>query len=131
VIKNLKAIFVLACLAGLVFLMYRILFIRTVNYEIAGVKIPCHYNAITGKVTPITNYKGRANLPSVEPRPTKAIGLSSDQIAIAQLRWALFAQWASVHPQYKGWDTNKEIFAKAREAFKADMQKLKAPAASR
>jgi hypothetical protein len=57
--------------------------------------------------------------------------LSSDQIAIAQLRWALFAQWASVHPQYKGWDTNKEIFAKAREAFKADMQKLKAPAASR
>ena len=101
------------------------MFIRTVNYEIAGVKIPSEYSLITGKIKPIPNYKGRADLPSLEPRLAKSIGLTDDQVTIARFRWAVFEQWVKERPEYKGWNTDETILEKARAAFKADMSKLK------
>ncbi len=105
--------------------LFQLIFIRTVNYEIAGVKIPSHYNILTGKVKPIPNYKGTANLPSITPTDNKGIGLSQDQTTIAQFRGALFSQWISAHREYKAWETDPEVFAKARAAFKEDMKKFR------
>ena len=123
--KLVKMILIIGAAAILIILSGKLLFIRTVNYEIAGVKIPSTYNIITGKVRPIPNYKGKTNLPSLEPRATKSIGLSNDDLTKAQFRWALFAQWVSTHPEYKGWDKDKTLSDKAHEAFKKDMKKFK------
>ena len=123
--RKIKTALIIAVVIIAIVWLFRLVFIRTVNYEIAGVKIPSTYNVLTGKVRPITNYKGRTNLPSLEPRITKSIGLSSDEITKAQFRWALFAQWVSTHPEYRGWDKDKGISDKAHEAFKKYMKKFK------
>ncbi|HNX91519.1 MAG TPA: hypothetical protein PKG81_06670 [Candidatus Omnitrophota bacterium] len=123
--NKIKIFFVAAAVVLLMFFTFKLLFIRTVNYEIAGVKIPSTYNILTGNVNPIPNYKGKTDLPSIEPRITKAIGLSNDDLTKAHFRYALFAQWVSTHPEYKGWDTDKGISDKAHEAFKEDMKKFK------
>lgn len=123
--KKIKVFLIIAAVSIAIVFLYRLLFIRTVNYVIAGVKIPSTYSILTGKVKAIPDYKGRTDLPTLEPHATKSIGLSDDQVAMAQFRWALFAQWAGAHPEYKGWDKDPEIFTKAREAFKKDMKKMK------
>lgn len=123
--KVVKVTLITAVAVMSLILIYRMLFIRTVNYEIAGLKIPSEYNVITGKIKPIPNYKGRTDLPSLEPRIAKSIGLSEDQVTIARFRWAVFEQWVKGRPEYKDWNTNKEILEKARAAFKTDMSKLK------
>ena len=105
--------------------LYKALFIRSVNYEIAGIRIPSEYSLITGKVKPIPNYKGRADLPILEPRLVRSTGLSEDQLTIARFRWAVFEQWVKDRAEYKGWNTDKAILEKARAAFKTDMSKLK------
>ncbi len=123
--KRTKIAFIAGAAAVLTLLFYRMAFIRTVNYEIAGVKIPSTYNTLTGKIRPIPDYKGTSNLPSVTPSQKSGIGLSQDQITMARFRWALFSQWAAQHPEYKGWDGDPEVFTKARTAFKEYMKKFK------
>ena len=123
--KNIKTVLIIIAASALTVFFFRLIFIRTVNYEIAGVKIPSLYNILTGKVMPIPNYKGRTDLPSIEPRATRSIGLSGDDLAKAQFRWALFTQWVRTHPEYKGWDKDKDISSRAHEAFKEDMKKFK------
>lgn len=123
--KRVRVVLISTAAAALIFLSFKTLFIRTVNYEIAGAKIPSTYNILTGKVRPIPNYKGRTDLPSLEPRITKSIGLSDDEMARAQFRGALFTQWVSTRPEYKGWDKDVEISDKAHEAFKKEMKKFK------
>jgi len=61
--RAIKKILIAAAAVALAFFSFKVLFIRTVNYEIAGVKIPSTYNILTGKVTPIPNYSGRKDLP--------------------------------------------------------------------
>lgn len=120
--KNLKMVLVtIIALVGL-FAMYRLIFIRTVNYEIGGIIIPSQYNALTGKATPITGYPGKSALPSVEGGATGNLGLSEEQVLIAKLRWAIFEKWANSHPEYKGWETNAEIFKKAHDAFRKELE---------
>ena len=123
--RIINKVFLIAAAVIFIFLGFKMLFIRTVNYEIAGTKIPSTYNVLTGKIRPIPNYKGRTDLPSLEPRLSKSIGLSNDEMAKAQFRGALFAQWVMTHPEYKGWDTDKAMSEKAHEAFKEDMKKFK------
>ena len=123
--KNLKtaliaAIAVLACV-----FLYKLVFIRTVNYEIGGIKIPSKYNLLTGSVKPIKDYKGREikrTLENNKQAQPKKIGLSSDEVISAQVRWAVFEQWVKDRPQYKGWDTDKELFAKAQDDFLKEME---------
>ena len=107
--------------AGLVFL-YKIAFIRTVDYEIAGVKIPSKYNILTGTVKPISNYTGKTNLKTVTTQKSNKIGLSEEQVVIAKLRWAIFEQWADAHPEYKGWRNNSDIFKKANDGFRKEFK---------
>lgn len=123
--RIIKKVLIIAAAAVLAFFLFKLLFIRTVNYEIAGVKIPSTYNVLTGKVRPIPNYTGRTDLPSLEPRVTKSAGLSNDDLTKAQFRYTLFTQWVRTHPEYKGWDNDKEISEKAHAAFKEDMKKFK------
>ena len=123
--KNLKtaliaAIAVLACV-----FLYKLVFIRTVSYEIGGIKIPSKYNLLTGSVKPIKDYKGGQIKRIVEDNKQakpKQIGLSSDEVISAQVRWAVFEQWVKDRPQYKGWDTDKELFAKAQDDFLKEME---------
>ena len=123
--KKVKTALIIAVAIIAVIWIFRLIFIRTVNYEIAGVKIPSKYNVLTGHVRPIPNYKGTSALPSVTPTQKSGIGLSQDQVVMAEFRWALFSQWASTHREYKGWDTDPAVFKKARAAFKEDMKKFK------
>lgn len=116
--KNILLIIVIAAAIALIVTSYKGLFIRTVNYEIAGVQIPSKYNMLTGKVVPIRNYKGRANLPTMQPSIKGNLGLSEEQAQAAKLRWALFEEWATQMPQYKDWQTNPETFRKAMEEFR-------------
>jgi hypothetical protein len=117
--KKLTApIIVLVALVALIIVSYKSLFIRTVNYEIAGVQIPSKYNMLTGKVTPIKNYKGKMNLPSMQPSIKGDLGLGSEQAEAAKLRWALFEEWVTQMPQYSDWQTNPDTFKKAMEDFK-------------
>jgi hypothetical protein len=122
--KNIKtaliaAIAVLACV-----FLYKLVFIRTVSYEIGGIKIPSKYNLLTGSVKPIKDYKGKEIKRVVEDKQAepKKIGLSPDAVISAQVRWAVFEQWVKDRPQYKGWDTDKEIFAKAQGDFLKEME---------
>lgn len=104
------------------FALYRLLFIRTVNYDIGGVKIPSFYNVLTGKVKPITNYKGPSNLPVVESRKMTEAGLSQEQTIGAEMRWSVFEEWAKTKPEYKGWESDPALFAKAQEDFKKNVE---------
>lgn len=118
--KNLRLIIAVMAIAGAIFLLYRITFIRTVNYEIAGMRIPSKYNMLTGSVRPIKDYKGKRALPVITPSTEKKIGLSDGQVAAARIRWSVFEQWVKGRKEYKGWDTDPVIFQKASEAFKKD-----------
>ena len=113
--KKIKAVIIILLVAGAAFLLYRLAFIRTVYYEIGGIKIPSKYNILTGKVVPIKNYRGRANLPAIQPSIKGNLGLPSEQAEAAKLRWALFEEWVSQMPQYKDWQSNPETFKKAME----------------
>lgn len=106
-----------------VILAYRILFIRTVNYDVGGIKIPARYNVLTGKATPIKDYKGAEPKTTIADRNTKKLGLDSTEVVTAQVRWAVFEQWVKARPEYKGWDSDPELFRKAQDAFLADMEK--------
>ena len=116
--KNIVLIIVLIAVSALIVTSYKSLFIRTVNYEIAGMKIPSKYNMLTGKVKPIENYTGRANLPSMQPSIKGNLGLPPEQADAAKLRWALFEEWVTQMPQYKYWQSNPETFRKAMADFR-------------
>lgn len=108
-------------IAGLYFI-YKFVFIRTVDYEIAGIKIPSKYNILTGSIKPIADYRGKAHLPTITDSKSNKIGLSEEQVVIAKLRWAIFEQWADSHPEYKGWRENPAIFKKANDDFKIQIR---------
>lgn len=97
---------------------YRSIFTRIVNYEIAGMQIPSKYDMLTGKVTPIQNYRGKTNLPSMQPVIKGNLGLPAEQAEAAKLRWALFEEWVTQMPQYKDWQTNQETFKQAMADFR-------------
>ena len=109
---------VLLALIMLLVVSYRSLFTRTVNYEIAGMHIPSKYNMLTGKVTPIQNYRGKANLPSMQPVIKGNLGLPAEQAEAAKLRWALFEEWVTQMPQYKDWQSNQDTFKQAMADFR-------------
>ena len=116
--KNIIPILIIAAVFALIVLSYKSIFIRTVNYEIAGVRIPSKYNMLTGKVVPIKNYRGKANLPSIQPDIKGNLGLSTEQADAARLRWALFEEWASQMPRYKDWQSDPQTFKKAMNEFR-------------
>ena len=111
------AIVIIAVIA-LIATSYKSIFTRVVNYEIAGMQIPSKYDMLTGKVTPIQNYKGKTNLPSMQPIIKGNLGLSSEQAETAKLRWALFEEWVTQMPQYKDWQSNQETFKQAMADFR-------------
>ena len=116
-----KIIITAAILIGVIALFvisYKSLFTRVVNYEIAGIQIPSKYNMLTGKVTPIQNYRGKVSLPIMQPRIKGNLGLSDEQAEAAKLRWALFEQWVTQMPKYKDWESNPETFRLAMEDFR-------------
>lgn len=106
------------------FFFYRALIIRTVNYEIGGIKIPSRYNIITGTVKPIKDYRGKEIKRTVEDKTVlpKKIGLSTTEVVSAQVRWAVFEQWVKEREEYKGWDVNPDVFKKAQEEFLREME---------
>jgi len=120
-LKKLHIILIILVIAVLVFGAYRVTFIRVVNYEIAGIKIPSEYNMLTGSVKPIINYRGKSDLPPLEPRKSDKMGLSGEQVTVAQIHWAVFEQWLKAHPEYKDWETNPDTFKKANDHFKNEM----------
>ena len=121
--KNLRLALIVIISAGAIFLALKLLLIRTVSYEIAGIKIPSRYNMLTGTIKPIIDYKGTANLKTLESIKSDKLGLSDEQVIIAKLRWAIFEQWVSSHRKYRGWESNPEIFRKANEDFKKQIKK--------
>ena len=116
--KTIIPVLVLLVFIAFIAISYKSLFIRTVNYEIAGIQIPSKYNMLTGKVVPIKNYRGRANIPTMQPSIKGNLGLSSEQAEAAKLRWALFEEWVSQMPQYSDWQSNPATFKKAMEDFR-------------
>lgn len=116
--KLLVTILIISAITAFIVMSYKSVFTRTVNYEIAGVQIPSRYNLLTGKITPIRNYKGRIDLPAMQPSVKGNLGLSSEQAEAAKLRWALFEEWANQMPQYKDWQSNPDTFKKAMEDFR-------------
>lgn len=122
--KRIRTVLMAAAVALALFLAYRLAFVRTVNYEIGGISIPSKYNILTGSVKPIKDYKGKAIKRTIED--TKAqpeeIGLASEEIVGAKVRWALFEQWVKERPQYSGWDTDQEIFKRAQDDFLKEME---------
>jgi len=112
-----SAVIIIAAVA-LIMTSYRSIFIRTVNYEIAGIQIPSKYDMLTGKVTPIRNYRGKANLPSMQPVIKGNLGLPAAQAEAAKLRWALFEEWVTQMPQYKDWQSNQDTFKRAMSDFR-------------
>lgn len=121
-IKLFKTALIAIAVFALIILAYKLLFIRVVNYEIAGIKIPSEYNFLTGRVKPIVNYHGKAIKTVVEDRNAKNIGLSEDQVVAAQIRWAIFEEWANAHSEYKGWDKDPDIFKRAQDAFRLELK---------
>ncbi len=120
--KNLRtAIILIAAIAG-IYIIFKFVFIRTVDYEIAGIKIPSKYNILTGTIKPIANYKGKKLLRTVRDSKANKIGLSDEQVVIAKLRWAIFEQWADSRPEYQGWRENQVIFKKANDDFKKQIK---------
>lgn len=104
------------------FALYRFIFIRTVNYDIGGVKIPSQYNILTGKARPIEDYRGTGNLPTVESRNMKNAGLTEKETAGAQIRWAVFEEWVKTKPEYNGWESDPTLFSRAQEDFKKNVE---------
>ena len=117
-----KRTLILAVSIFLIFAITRFITVKTVYYEIAGTKIPCRYNVITKKVSPIKDYKGRTDLPTIQPRMTNKSGLTNDEVTFAKLRWAVFEQWVKIHPEFKNWKEDTELFKKANEQFLKEMQ---------
>ena len=111
------AIIIIAIVA-LIIISYKSIFTRVVNYEIAGMRIPSKYDMLTGKVTPIQNYRGKVNLPSMQPVIKGDLGLPAEQAEAAKLRWALFEEWVTQMPQYKDWQSDQETFKKAMADFR-------------
>ncbi len=116
-----KAIIVLTLLACAAFFILKFICIRTVYYEIGGIKIPSRYNIITGTARPISDYKGKANLKTVETSKTNKMGLTEEEVTIAKLRWAIFEQWVAGRPQYKGWQKSPVIFKRANDEFRREL----------
>lgn len=116
--KMFVPVIIIAVIVAIITISYKSIFTRVVNYEIAGIQIPSKYNMLTGKVTPIKNYKGKADLPSMQPSIKGNLGLSNEQAEAAKLRWALFEEWVTQMPQYKDWQSNQETFRKAMEDFR-------------
>ena len=119
---KLKAIIVIILLAGAALLSYRLIFIRTVYYEIGGIKIPSKYDMLTGTVKPLSNYKGKGNLRTVEAKKANKMGLTEEEVVIAKLRWSIFEEWVNARPQYKGWQKSAAIFKKANDDFRRDLE---------
>ncbi|MBU0605697.1 MAG: hypothetical protein KKH77_05365, partial [Candidatus Omnitrophica bacterium] len=92
------------------------------NYNIGGIDIPARYNILTGKAVPISDYKGKIIKKTVTDRKNSRIGLDSNDVTAAQFRWELFEGWVNSHPEYKGWESDQEIFKKANEKFKQSVQ---------
>ena len=116
--KKIKAAIIVLLIAGAAFLLFKLVFIRTVYYEIGGIKIPSKYNILTGTVKPLSNYKGKTNLRTVETSRTSKMGLTEEEVVIAKLRWAIFEQWVNSRPQYRGWQKSAIIFKKANDDFR-------------
>jgi len=116
--KILVSAVIIIAIVALIATSYKSIFIRVVNYEIAGMQIPSRYNMLTGLVTPIQNYRGKANLPGMQPIIKGNLGLPAEQAEAAKLRWALFEEWATQMPQYKDWQSNQEIFKQAMADFR-------------
>ena len=116
--KILMPTIIIIAVVSLIATSYKSIFTRVVNYEIAGMRIPSKYNMLTGLVTPIQNYRGKANLPSMQPIIKGNLGLSSEQAEAAKLRWALFEEWVTQMPQYKDWQSNQETFKQAMADFR-------------
>ena len=120
--KLVKNIFIAAVAVAVIVVIYSLVFIRTVNYEIGGIAIPSKYNAFTGKVTPIINYRGAAINRIVVDRKANSIGMSNEEVTLAQFRWAMFEQWVKARPQYKGWEANPAVFRKANDDFRKALE---------
>jgi len=120
--KNLKMAGMTVLVILGILLIYRVLFIRTVNYNIGGIDIPARYNILTGKAVPISDYKGKIIKKTVTDRKSNRVGLDSNDVTAAQFRWELFEGWANSRPEYKGWESDQEIFKKANEKFKDSVQ---------
>ncbi|MDD3905007.1 MAG: hypothetical protein PHS46_00575 [Candidatus Omnitrophica bacterium] len=117
-----KMILTLLLIGAVAFCVYKFILIRTVYYEIGGIKIPSRYNIITGSVRPITGYAGKTNLRTVEAGKTSKMGLTDEEVAMAKLRWAVFEEWANSRKEYRGWQKDSDIFKRANEAFKKQLE---------
>ena len=120
--SKIKAFIIILLVAGAAFLLFKLVFIRTVYYEIGGIKIPSKYNMLTGTVRPISNYKGKSKLRTVETNKASKMGLTEEEVVIAKLRWAIFEQWVNARPQYKGWQKSAVIFKKANDDFRKETE---------
>jgi len=109
---------IIIAIVALIVTSYKSIFTRVVNYEIAGIQIPSKYNMLTGKVVPIKNYRGKANLPTMQPVIKGNLGLTTEQADAAKLRWALFEEWVSQMPQYKDWQSDQATFRQAMADFR-------------
>lgn len=107
---------------AVIIISYRVLFIRTVNYNIGGINIPAKYNVLTGKAVPIKNYGGKELKTTVTDRKFDKMGMDQNDVTAAQLRWALFDAWVKTRPEYKGWESDPEVFKKANEEYKAKIK---------
>lgn len=120
--KILKRVLITVVVLFGLLIIYKLAFIRTVNYQIAGIVIPSKYNVLTGNVKPILDYKGKTNLKIVQSQKSNKVGLSEEQVVIAKLRWAIFEQWANSRPEYKGWQNDAKIFKKANDDFRKQIK---------
>lgn len=119
---KLKSVVIFLLVIAALFLLYKFIFVRTVYYEIGGIKIPSRYNIVTGSVKPISDYKGKPNLNTVEASKTNKMGLTEEEVTIAKLRWAIFEEWVKSKPQYKGWQKSAIIFKKANDDFRRQLE---------
>jgi hypothetical protein len=119
--KIIGPLVIVAAAVVVIFFAGKGLFVRTVNYEIAGLKIPSRYNILTGSIKPIIDYKGKRDLKTIETQQSKNIGLSDEQVVAAKVRWAIFEQWANSRIEYKGWQSDPDVFKRANEGFKKDV----------
>lgn len=120
--SKLRAVFITLLCAGAIYLLYKFVIVRTVYYEIGGIKITSRYNMLTGTVKPISNYRGKPGLTTVEARKANKMGLTDEEVTIARLRWAIFEQWVAMRPQYKGWQKSPVLFKKANDDFRREIE---------
>ena len=121
--KKIKIALITVLAAIAIYFAYNLLFIRTVNYQIGGYNIPSKYNVLTGKVSPIKNYKGKEPKQTIVDRKSGKLRLDKTGIVAAQVRWAVFEEWVKARPEYKGWDSDTEMFKKAQSDFLTYMAK--------